>query len=155
MTKEEFVGAGVSVHVNTSHTVHACAQATVWKTHSRPTVFSLFTTSFSCSASALQQAEPILTVRALNRASIRQAGLTERGQAPRGEMEDVGGRGGMCEAVEEEQWRGEEGEEQEIKERGNTLTHRRPMNLNCGLSGIQTQSSNGNYQRSLGGEIAG
>ena len=30
-------------------------------------------------------------------------------------------------------------------------THRRPMNLNCGISGIQTQSPNGNYHR-RGGE---
>lgn len=29
----------------------------------------------------------------------------------------------------------------------------RPMNLNCGISGIQTQSPNGNYQR--GEESAG
>lgn len=30
-----------------------------------------------------------------------------------------------------------------------THTHRRPRNLDCGISGIQTQSPNGNYQ---GGE---
>lgn len=95
-------------------------------------------------------------------------------------MEDVGGRGEMCRAVrgavtrrrkkigEEEQEIKEkekekkEGERVEENERWKGLrkcpvrTHRRPMNLNCGISGIQTQSPNGNYQRSWGeGDIAG
>lgn len=55
-----------------------------------------------------------------------------------------------------------EGERVEENERWKGLrkcpvrTHRRPMNLNCGISGIQTQSPNGNYQRSWGeGDIAG
>lgn len=101
------------------------------------------------------------------------------GQAPRGEMEDVGGGEGMClvnlqgverssdvqeEKKRRERWReGNKGErrrrrrrerEEEknerwkrVKELKSVHAHCRLMNLNCGISGIQTQSPNGNYQR--------
>ena len=98
-----------------------------------------------------------------------------RGQAPRGRnWRMCGGEGRNVGSSDVEKWGGREvreGEGQEIKEkekmerrrRGEewkvegvkkcpVRTHRRPMNLNCGISGIQTQSPSGNYQRGEGGE---
>ncbi len=75
----------------------------------------------------------------------------------------IGGEGEEQEIQEKEKMekkRRGEGRREEVEgvKKRPVRTHCRPMNLNCGISGIQTQSSNGNYPRSRGreeGEIAG